>query len=292
MSEVVAGGLSPELGEKYERLVGILADMGDLIVGMSGGVDSVLLAKVAHDVLSERALAVTADSPSLPRRELRAAEELARQVGIPHKVIRTQEVFDPRYAANPQNRCYFCKTELFTHLEALASELGFHWIAYGENEDDRGDHRPGAQAAGEHRARAPLKEALLTKADIRALAQHFDLPVWDKPAFACLGSRFPYGTHITPEKLAQVETAEDVLWEHGFRQYRVRYHGEVARIEVEPADMPRLVELAPQVVERFRREAGFTYVAMDLAGYRRGSMNEAPAGTIAIDELKGAPTAI
>ncbi|MCL5997297.1 MAG: ATP-dependent sacrificial sulfur transferase LarE [Chloroflexi bacterium] len=266
--------LSPDVQARYERLQDILAKLGDLIVGMSGGVDSVLLARVAHDVLGERALAVTADSPSLPRRELREAVELARTIGVRHQVIQTQEVNDPRYAANPSNRCYFCKTELFTQLDALAEQLGFHWLAYGENQDDSGDHRPGAQAAGEHRVRAPLKEAGLTKADIRALAQHLGLPIWDKPAFACLGSRFPYGTQITPEKLAQVEAAEDVLWEHGFRQFRVRHHGEVARIEVDPADMARLLELAPEIVERFRREARFAYVAMDLAGYRRGSMNE------------------
>jgi uncharacterized protein len=146
--------------------------------------------------------------------------------------------------------------------------------------DDLGDHRPGAVAAGEHNVRAPLKEAGLTKADIRALAQHLGLPVWDKPAFACLGSRFPYGTEITPQKLAQVEAAEEVLWENGFRQYRVRHHGEVARIEVEPADMPRLLEHAPQIVERFRREAGFIHITLDLAGYRRGSMNEKVSAAI------------
>jgi uncharacterized protein len=278
--------LNPDVQVKYERLRSILADMGDLIIGMSGGVDSVLLAKVAHDVLGERALAVTADSPSLPRRELHEAVELAQRIGVRHQVIQTQEVNDPRYAANPSNRCYFCKTELFTQLDTMAEQLGFHWLAYGENQDDSGDHRPGAKAAGEHRVRAPLKEAGLTKANIRALAQHLDLPIWDKPAFACLGSRFPYGTQITPEKLAQVEAAEDILWEHGFRQFRVRYHGEVARIEVDPADMSRLLELAPEVVTRFRREAGFTYVAMDLAGYRRGSMNETIGAVVSVNDLQ------
>jgi len=269
--------LSEQLQGKYARLREVLREMGDVIIGMSGGVDSVLLSKVACEVLGEKALAVTADSPSLPRRELREAEGLARMAGIRHQVIKTNEVFDPRYAANPNNRCYFCKTELFTNLDGIAAQLGFHWIAYGENVDDSGDHRPGAKAAGEHNVRAPLKEAGLTKADIRALAQHLDLPVWDKPAFACLGSRFPYGTQITPEKLAQVEAAEDILWDAGFRQYRVRHHGEVARIEVDRADMSRLLDLAESITAQFKAHAGFTYVAMDLLGYRRGSMNEPKA---------------
>jgi uncharacterized protein len=269
--------MSEQTQARMAHLQAVLREMGDVIIGMSGGVDSVLLSKVAQDVLGEKALAVTADSPSLPRRELREAEEMARMAGIRHIVIKTNEVFDPRYAANPNNRCYFCKTELFTQLDALAEQMGFHWIAYGENQDDSGDHRPGAKAASEHRVRAPLKEAGLTKNDIRALAKHFGLPVWDKPAFACLGSRFPYGTQITPEKLAQVEAAEDVLWELGFRQYRVRHHGEVARIEVDKQDMPRLIAHGDAISERFKREAGFTFVAMDLAGYRRGSMNETPA---------------
>jgi pyridinium-3,5-biscarboxylic acid mononucleotide sulfurtransferase len=272
--------LTAELHEKYARLRAILADLGNLIIGMSGGVDSVLLSKVAQDVLGDRALAVTADSPSLPRRELREAESLARLAGIRHQVIKTNEVFDPRYAANPNNRCYFCKSELFTQLDDIAAKLGFTWIAYGENEDDSGDHRPGAKAAGEHNVRAPLKEAHLTKADIRALAQHLGLPVWDKPAFACLGSRFPYGESITPEKLAQVEAAEDVLWEAGFRQFRVRHHGVVARIEVERADMPRLLDEAAAITAQFKQRAGFMYTTLDLLGYRRGSMNETPAANV------------
>jgi len=278
--------LSTELKFKHQRLRAILAEMGNVIIGMSGGVDSVLLSKVACDVLGDKALAVTADSPSLPRRELREAESLAQMAGIRHQVIKTNEVFDPRYAANPNNRCYFCKTELFTQLDDIAAKLGFTWIAYGENEDDSGDHRPGAKAAGEHNVRAPLKEAHLTKADIRALAQYFGLPVWDKPAFACLGSRFPYGTAITPEKLAQVEAAEDILWDAGFRQYRVRHHGEVARIEVERGDMARLLELADDVTAQFKQRAGFAYVALDLLGYRRGSMNEPkPAAVIPLSML-------
>jgi len=274
--------MSDELLEsKLARLKAILAEMGGVVIGMSGGVDSVLLAKVAHEVLGERALAVTADSPSLPRRELREAVEQARLAGIRHLVIQTGEVEDPRYAANPTNRCYFCKTELFTRLSALAAERGLRWVAYGENVDDLGDHRPGAQAAAERQVRAPLREAGLTKADIRALAQRYGLPVWDKPAFACLGSRFPYGTTITPAKLAQVEAAEDVLWELGLRQFRVRHHDDLARIEVDPADMPLLIEHAAEVVAKVRA-AGFRHVTLDLAGYRRGSMNEAAGIHIAL----------
>lgn len=274
-----------ELEGRAARLRAILAEMGGVVIGMSGGVDSVVLARVAAEVLGARALAVTADSPSLPRRELREAEELARLAGVRHLVVATGEVADPQYAANPTNRCYFCKTELFTQLAAIAAAEGLGWVAYGENIDDLGDHRPGAQAAAERGVRAPLKEAGLTKADIRALARGYGLPVWDKPAFACLGSRFPYGTAITPEKLAQVEAAEDVLWELGLRQFRVRHHGDLARIEVDPADMAVLVARAAEVAGRVRALGGFRHVTLDLAGYRRGSMNEAAGIAIALEPL-------
>jgi len=266
--------LAPELAAKAARLQAILRDLGGAVIAMSGGVDSALLVHAAHAALGARALAVTADSPSLPRRELREAEELARLIGARHLVIQTGEMADPRYAANPRNRCYYCKTELFTRLRALAEQHGLPWVLYGENLDDLDDHRPGARAALEHGVRAPLKEAGLTKADIRALARARGLPVWNKPAFACLGSRVPYGMPIVPAKLAQVEAAEEILRELGLRQYRVRHHGDLARIEVEPAEMPALVNHAVEVVERIRAVAGFRHVTLDLAGYRRGSLNE------------------
>lgn len=264
--------LGARLEGKHERLRADLAGLGSLLVGMSGGVDSVLLAKVAHDVLGNRMLAVTADSASLPRRELHEAIEVARQAGIPHEVIATHELDDPRYTANPDNRCYFCRNELFTRLHELATARGIRWIAYGENVSDASDHRPGAMAAAEHGVRAPLKDAGLDKDDVRQLAAHLNLPVWDKPAFACLASRLPHGTPVSPERLRQVEAAEEVLAGVGIVQYRVRHHGEIARIEVAEADMDAVVAAGPRIVSELRR-IGFQHVTLDLAGYQRGSLN-------------------
>lgn len=281
--------LDPVLKEKYRLLETMLAEMGDLIVGMSGGVDSVLLAKVAYDILGERALAVTANSASLPRRELKEAETLARKIGIRHLSIKTDELNDPRYAENPNNRCYFCKSELFTQLGQLAKELGFRWLAYGENLDDKGDHRPGSRAADEYQVRAPLKEAAFTKSDIRQLAKFLGLPVWDKPAFACLGSRFPYGTRITSERLTQVEVAEDLLWELGFEQFRVRHHGDTARIEVLPEQMTKLISQSDRVISEFKK-LGYIYITMELGGYQRGSMNKSSSASIVHEQIIKVPT--
>jgi uncharacterized protein len=263
--------------DKYRRLGAILASMQSALVALSGGVDSALLAHAAQQALGEQALAVTIDSPSMPRRELSEALALARQIGICHRLVQTDELSDERYAANPPQRCYYCKDIILSRLEALAAEEGLRWICLGDNLDDLADIRPGSQAAREHGARAPLQEAGLGKAEVRQLARWLGvaalMPVWDKPAAACLASRIPYGMRVTAEKLAQVEQAEEVLWALGFRQFRVRHHGDVARIEVASEQMAALLDLAEPVCGRLRA-LGFRFVALDLDGYRRGSLNE------------------
>ncbi len=266
---------------KLDRLRGLLRGYGSCLVAYSGGVDSVFLAKVAHDVLGARSLAVIADSPSLPRRELREAVEVAGQFGLPLRVVRTGEFQDGRYLANPTDRCYFCKHALFTELGPLAKAEGFAVIAYGENASDLGDHRPGARAAEEFQVRAPLKEAGLTKAEIRELSARLGLPTADKPQLACLSSRIPTGEAVTPAKLMMVEEAEYALRDLGFHDVRVRHHetgpgagGHLARIEVGAAEIPRLLTdgLHTRVADQLRA-LGYSHVTLDLAGYRRGSTN-------------------
>jgi pyridinium-3,5-biscarboxylic acid mononucleotide sulfurtransferase len=266
------------LNSKLEILRELLRSYGSCLVAYSGGVDSVFLAYVSREVLGNRSLAAIADSASLPRRELSEALEIAQKFQIPVRVIRTQEFENADYLANPNNRCYFCKHELFTELAPLAKQENFAVLAYGENASDLGDHRPGAVAASEFQVRAPLKEAGLTKAEIRELSAHFGLPTADKPQMACLSSRIPYGEPVTPEKLKMIEEAEYILRDLGFYDVRVRHHelkqGHLARIEIGPTELRRFLasENFDEVAGAIR-QIGYQHVTVDLEGYRRGSLN-------------------
>jgi uncharacterized protein len=272
---------------KLDQLRDLLRSYGSCLVAYSGGVDSVFLARVARDVLGDKSLAAIADSPSLPRRELEDALAIAQEFQIPVKVVHTREFDNPEYLANPNNRCYFCKHELFTELEPLARSGEFAVIAYGENASDVGDFRPGAKAAAEFQVRAPLKEVGLTKAEIRELSAELGLPTADKPQMACLSSRIPYGEIVSPEKLRLIEQAENVLRDLGFYDVRVRHHelkqGALARIEIGPVEMKKFLadDLAVRVAAALK-EIGYLHVTLDLQGYRRGSVNEAfrPAAEI------------
>ena len=260
------------------RIAGLrtrLAALERAVVCFSGGVDSGYLLAEAAGVLGDGATALTAVSPSLAPEEREGAERLARHVGVRQVLVETRELDDARYASNPVNRCYFCKHEVYSVAVAEAARLGAAHVLDGFNADDRGDHRPGRRAAREQGVRSPLDETGFGKADVREAARRLGLPVWDKPALACLSSRFPYGTAITPERLARVAAAERTLRELGFRVCRVRFHGAAARIEVEPHEIPRLrsAGVRAEVVRRFR-DAGFSRVTVDPRGYRQGSLNE------------------
>ena len=267
--------LPPEIEQKYQRLRGILAEMPSVLVAYSGGVDSALLLKVASDVLGERALGVIATSPAYEDAETAEALRNAEAMGAHVMQIETHEMEDERYVANGLDRCYHCKTELFTRLSPLAQERGIALIAYGLNRDDLGDFRPGQRAAREFGVRAPLQEADLGKEEIRAIARYLGVPVWDKPALACFSSRIPYGRPVTVEALQKIGRAERLLHTLGFAQVRVRHHDTIARIEVSRADFPRLIEEETnrQVVNGLKA-IGYAYVTLDLQGYRTGSMNE------------------
>lgn len=267
--------MAVDIHEKLANLQEYIRELGSLVVAFSGGVDSTFLVKVAHDVLGDSMMAVTATSPSFPERERKEADAFCEREGIRHEDILHDELSIPGFSENPTNRCYLCKHGLFETLKQTAADNGFAYVAEGSNMDDLGDYRPGLMAIAELDIKSPLRHAELTKQDIRDLSREMGLPTWDKPSFACLASRFVYGENITADKLTMVGRAEQLLIDLGFRQMRVRIHGNIARIEILPEDFGRIMkpEIREEIVRKFK-EYGFSYVTLDLQGYRTGSMNE------------------
>jgi uncharacterized protein len=266
--------VAAEAAEKLRSLETRLKELGNLMVAYSGGVDSAFLAATAHRVLGSRMLAVLADSPSLARRDMEQACAFAQSLGMPLQVVATEELDRPEYARNDANRCFHCKDELFAVMEDLGAKLDFKHIAYGMNADDTRDFRPGQRAAEQHEVLAPLAEAGLTKLEVRALAKAAGYPVWDRPAAPCLSSRVEYGRTVTPEVLAQIERGEESLRRLGFRELRVRHHGELARVEIARDELPRALTMEMlDAITAALKQAGFKYVTLDCSGFRSGSMN-------------------
>jgi len=275
MASLVALGVNSELlAEKEQRLFSVLSSLGRVLVAYSGGADSAYLAWAAHRVLGDNAVAITADSASIPESHKRDAEQFARECGFRHEYIDTYEFDNPDYVKNDPNRCFHCKDELFTRLQEVARQRGFEHIVYGVNVDDLGDYRPGQNAAKIHEVKAPLVEAGLTKAEIRELSRLANLSTWDRPAAACLSSRIPYGTPVTLQNVKTVERGEEEIKALGFRQFRVRFHGELVRIEIAKDELPKAltVEMAQAFTAIFK-PLGFHFVTIDLEGYRQGSLN-------------------